>query len=210
MGDLYDFYEDALPFFSGAQSSVSMPGQGATNTQQFVNPFGTFMNNPYRMNMQKCMDSDMCKAWVTSNIYQGLGSSTGTAQSNTGAASTGSGSDASSDATSGSSDASSGTSGAASGGAVSGRTGYSPELVGFPPGFHPAVYGLDYDALPVDCMDDSKCARGLMMYTQGRNVGGSLSNLFQQFMYGQGSRLQRPRRLSRPRYGVPYRYGRQY
>jgi hypothetical protein len=69
-------------------------------------------------------------------------------------------------------------------------------------------YGMDYDATPQDCMDDTNCARGMMMFNQGRSMANSITNLFSQ--YYMPSRLQRPRRLSRPRYGVPYRYARQY
>merc|ERR1719336_2797120 len=132
-----------------------------------------------------------------------------------GSAAAASGSDASSgSASSGSSDASSGSSDASSGsgsGSASGSNGgfvYSPTMVGFPAGFQPVRYGMDYDATPQDCLDDTNCSRGLMMYTQGRNMANSITNLFSQ--YYMPSRLQRPRRLSRPRYGVPYRYGRHY
>jgi len=160
------------------------------------------------MNMQKCMDNDACTAWVTHKMYQGFsqGASSGSTASTGGDAATGS-TDATADATGSGSTDTAATGSTGSTGAV-GPMGWDPSMVGFPLGFQPARYGLDYDALPVDCMDDSKCARGLMMYTAGSNMGGSLANIFQN-MYIK-SRLQKARRLSRPRYGVPYRYGRQY
>merc|ERR1712131_56611 len=108
------------------------------------------------MNMQKCTDNDACTAWVASKMYQGMGSSSGSAS---GASS---GASSSSDASSGSG------SGSASG--SNGRFVYSPTMVGFPAGFQPVRCGMDYDATPQDCLDDTNCSRGLMMYTQGRNM----------------------------------------
>merc|ERR1719411_516318 len=135
-------------------------------------------------------------------MYSGMGPSSSNSQSNSGdAASSASGSGESSDSQSGSGGASS---------SGSNMNGYNSAMFGFPPGFRPSYYGLDWDSNVKDCMDDSACAQGLTMYTQGRNMGNSITNMFQQYLFGQQSRLQRPRRLSRPRYGVPYRYGRQY
>jgi len=201
--DLGDLFEDYLPFMSGAMSGVSagattVQGGGAVGSfSSFMTPY---MNNPYRMNMQKCMDNDACTAWVTHQMYKGIGGSAAAApaaKSTDVAPAAGTG-----EAASGAAD------GAAAGGTAATTTGFTPAMLGFPAGFNPAYYGLDWDARPVDCMDDSKCARGLMMFTSGRSMGNSIGGAFAQ--YFMPSRLQRPRRLSRPRYGVPYRYGRQY
>merc|ERR1712156_1096883 len=142
------------------------------------------------MNMQKCTDNDACTAWVASKMYQGMGSSSGSASGSGDAASGGSGS------------------GSSAQGSSNGFMPYNPTMAGFPAGFSPMRYNMDYDATMQDCLDDTLCSNGLIMYTQGRNMANSITNLFSQ--YYMPSRLQRPRRLSRPRYGVPYRYGRQY
>merc|ERR1719461_2144638 len=178
-----------------------MAGVGNAPAASGSNPFQTFMqpymNNPYRMNMQKCMDNDACTAWVTHQMYQGFTGTGGSSQPSTGD-NTGS-TDASG---SGSGDSNTGSSGDSNTGGASGSgssgTGstnvYSPAMAGFPPGFNPAVFGLDWDARPVDCMDDSKCARGLMMFTSGRSMGGAIGGAFAQMFMP--SRLQRPRLLS--------------
>jgi len=201
--DLGDLFEDYLPFMSGAMSGVSagattVQGGGAVGSfSSFMTPY---MNNPYRMNMQKCMDNDACTAWVTHQMYKGIGGAA------TGAAAAQPAADA------GAADgAAAGADGAAASPAAASpaaATGFTPAMLGFPAGFNPAYYGLDWDARPVDCIDDSKCARGLMMFTSGHAMGNSIGGAFAS--YFMPSRLQRPRRLSRPRYGVPYRYGRQY
>ena len=97
-------------------------------------------------------------------------------------------------------------------------------MFGFPAGFNPMNYGLDWDSRPQDCMDDSKCARGLMMYSGGQavsqqplnqNNGMATVNIdprvmaFASQMFGFPSRLQQTRRLRNPRayYGVPAYYG---
>merc|ERR550534_2844933 len=140
-------------------------------------------------------------------MYKGLSGGVASANAATASDASSTGTDASSTGT----DATASTGGAAaSGGAATGgaATGFTPAMLGFPAGFNPAYYGLDWDARPVDCMDDSKCAKGLMMFTSGRNMGGAIGGAFAQMFMP--SRLQRPRRLSRPHYGVPYRYGRQF
>jgi len=201
--DLGDLFEDYYPFMRGAMSGAVTGATGGP-TGSF-NPFVTpYMNNPYRMNMQKCMDNDACTAWVTHQMYKGLTGGSSSSTASTGASASTDASAASTDASSTGTDASSG---ASTGGASSG-TGFTPAMLGFPAGFNPAFYGLDWDARPVDCMDDSKCARGLMMFTSGRSMGGAIGGAFAQMFMP--SRLQRPRRLSRPHYGVPYRYGRQF
>jgi len=192
-----DIFEDYLPFMSGAMSGMK-GGAGGVNPFAGMNSiFAPLMNNPFGMNMQKCMDNDMCTSWVNRRMYSTGGSTgSGAAASGSGAAASGSGAAASG----------SGSGAAASGSGAAGAStgGFSPTMMGFPAGFNPAVYGLDWDSRPVDCMDDSKCARGLMMYSSGRGLG---SNIAQMLMGGYSSRLQKPRRLSRPQYGVPYRYG---
>jgi len=198
-----------MGYVSGAMSGMSTGGISSAPANPFQAFIQPYMNNPYHMNMQKCMDNDACTAWVTHQMYQGFSKG-----ASSGAGNTASTVDAAPQATDGTAtDASAGDSTATQSSGTAAKTvptgtAYSPAMVGFPPGFQPAFYGLDYDALPVDCMDDSKCARGLMMYTSGRNLGGPFGNLFSQMFMK--SRLQKPRRLSRPRYGVPYRYGRQY
>jgi len=208
--DFGDLYEDWLPMMSGAMSGAfgGMGAMGGGAAGGAANPLaaftGVYMNNPYRMNMPKCMDNDACTAFVAHQMYSGInggsgsGSTTGGAAAGTGAAAGG--------AAAGGADA-----GAAAGGAAaqSGAAGssFTPAMFGFPPGFNPQFYGLDWDAQVIDCMDDSKCAHGLVSYSTGRNMGGAMRGIFSQ-MY-MPSRLQRPRRLSRPRYGIPYRYGRQ-
>jgi len=201
--DFGDMIEDYMPFVSGGLAGLSA-GASAVQGGAAASPFSSFMtpymNNPYRMNMQKCMDNDACTSWVAHQMYRGIG---GSAPAAPAAKGTDAGADAGTDA------AASGADGAAAGGASAATTtGFTPAMLGFPAGFNPAYYGLDWDARPVDCMDDSKCARGLMMFTSGRSMGNSIGGAFAQ--YFMPSRLQRPRRLSRPRYGVPYRYGRQY
>merc|ERR1719499_2821509 len=158
-------------------NSQSAPAANSNPWQPFQAFNSVYYNNPWGMNMQKCTDNDACTAWVASKMYQGMGSSSGSAS---GDASSGasSGSEASSgSASSGSSDASSGS----GSGSASGSTGgfvYSPTMVGFPAGFQPVRYGMDYDATPQDCLDDTNCSRGLMMYTHGRNMASSITNLF--------------------------------
>merc|ERR1719476_477135 len=193
---------------TGSSQSAPAPAANSNPFQAFTS---VYYNNPWGMNMQKCTDNDACTAWVASKMYQGMGSGSSSGSGN--AASGGSGgSGASSDAQSGS--GSSGSSDASSGsgsGSASGSNGgfvYSPTMMGFPAGFQPVRYGMDYDANVQDCLDDTGCSRGLMMYNQGRSMANSITNLFSQ--YYMPSRLQRPRRLSRPRYGIPYRYGRHY
>jgi len=217
-GDWMESFGAWAPMVSGLFSGMnggsnSATGQSSSGFQPFRQMVGPYMNNPWRMNAQKCMDNDACTSWAASQMYQGMsgsGSASSGAGANTGAGSSsdstgGSGSD--STGGSGSGEVSDSQSGSGSGSSGSAGGFYSPAMVGFPAGFNPARYGLDWDALPKDCMDDSKCAQGLLMYTHGQNMGGSLAGLFSQFY---SSRLQRPRRLSRPRYGVPFRYGRQY
>jgi len=204
--DLGDLFEDYLPFMSGAMSGLGSGSAGMPSNANAFSPFLTpYMNNPYRMNMQKCMDNDACTAWVTHQMYKGLSGGVASATAATASDASSTGTDASSTGTG----ATASTGGAAaSGGAATGgaATGFTPAMLGFPAGFNPAYYGLDWDARPVDCMDDSKCAKGLMMFTSGRNMGGAIGGAFAQMFMP--SRLQRPRRLSRPHYGVPYRYGR--
>jgi len=200
--DIGDLFEDYLPFMSGAMSGMSAGAstvQGGGQVGSFSSFMTPYMNNPYRMNMQKCMDNDACTAWVTHQMYKGIGSAA------TGAAAAQPAADAGADAAA-ADGAAAGADGAA--GAAPAATGFTPAMLGFPAGFNPAYYGLDWDARPVDCIDDSKCARGLMMFTSGHAMGNSIGGAFAS--YFMPSRLQRPRRLSRPRYGVPYRYGRQY
>jgi len=193
--DMGDLFEDYLPLISGTMSGMRGGSTGVSPFSGMSNIFSPLMNNPFGMNMQKCMDNDMCTSWVNRQMFS-TGGSTG---SGSGAAATGSGSGADAASTG------SGSGAAASGAGAGAMTGgYSPTMVGFPQGFNPAYYGLDWDSRPVDCMDDSKCARGLMMYSSGRGIG---SNIAQMLMGGFSSRLQKPRRLSRPQYGVPYRYG---
>jgi len=213
--DMGDLVEDYLPFFSGAMRGAASGGQGTQSVASAFSPFfNVYMNNPYGMNYQKCADNDACAAWAAHRMYmpdQGMNSGTGasTGATGTGAdASTGTGTDAT-DASTGT--GATGTGATGTGGATGGMGGmssFTPAMMGFPAGFNPQYYGLDWDAQPKDCIDDSKCARGLVMYTQGRNMGNAFGSIFgNMFM---PSRLQRPRRLSRPRYGIPYRYGRQY
>jgi len=216
-GDLMEDYAEInaemLPFVSGAFSGMSGDNSkaGATNQNPFQMAFTPYLNNPFGMNMFKCLDSDPCKQWVTTRIYGGLNTKPSQTNTGGGAASSGS-SDSGANSSGGSSSDGSSSSQSGSGGSSSGMGrgvhAWDPSMVGFPVGFYPSRYGLDYDALPKDCMDDSTCARALAFYTGGQSMGNSVGNLVSQFFMP--SRLQRPRRLSRPRYGVPFRYGRQY
>merc|ERR1719403_739372 len=115
-----------------------------------------YLDNPYHMDMQKCLDSDPCTSWVASRTFQGMSTGTSNTQSNTGDSTASTGSGESTDAQSGtgsgeSTDAQSGGTGSTNSRPSTG--GYSPSMVGFPLGFNPAVYGLDWDALPKDCME---------------------------------------------------------
>jgi len=216
--DYGDMIEDGLPFFSGMMRGASQGGQGTQSFASAISPFfSVYMNNPYGMNYQKCLDNDRCTAWVGHRMYmpdQGMNSgaskdtTTGTGATGTGATGTGAdGADGAATGTGATGTGATGT-GGATGGMTGGMNSFTPAMMGFPVGFNPQVYGLDWDAQMKDCIDDSKCARGLMMFTQGRNMGNAFGSFFgNMFM---PSRLQRPRRLSRPRYGIPYRYGRQY
>merc|ERR1719192_928243 len=69
-GDL----EDYLPYIGGmfsqpTQSSSSSQGTQSQQANPSMNPFGAYMNNPYGLNMQKCMDNDMCTTWVQQNQF---------------------------------------------------------------------------------------------------------------------------------------------
>jgi len=207
--DFSDFMEDyaeMAPFFSGAFSGMSGGNSNAgSNKSPWAMAFTPYLNNPMGLDMASCMDSDPCSNWVTSQLYGSFNSRPSQTNTDGGAASSGSSDSGASSDAGGSSDA--GSSSQSGSGAGRGAAFWNPAAVGFPVGFYPSRYGLDYDALPIDCMDDSVCARALMYYTTGQSMGGSVGNLVSQFF---PSRLQRPRRLSRPRYGVPFRYGRHY
>merc|ERR1719450_880503 len=132
------------------------------------------------------MDNDQCSAWVNHRMFMGgrggkpasSGAGASPSSGNFGpSADTGSGADSGADSsTGGDSSASTGGDTASSGGDSGapqqqtnggGRFSFTPSMFGFPAGFNPMMYGLDWDARPVDCMDDSKCARGLMMFSGG-------------------------------------------
>jgi len=230
-------FEDYLPFMPRGQSSQSNRGQGQSAGR--FSPYAPYMNNPYGLNMQKCMDNDQCSAWVNHSMFMGgrggrpASSGAGSASPSSGnfgpSADTGSGADSGADSsTGGDSSASTGGDTASSGGDSGapqqqtnggGRFSFTPSMFGFPAGFNPMMYGLDWDARPVDCMDDSKCARGLMMFSGGTpyssqaggngmfsfNLDPRVINYASQ-MFGFPT-LQKPRRLRRAHYGVPYHYG---
>jgi len=207
---------------SGSSSSGTSPSNGGSKNRN--NPFSSFMrpymNNPYGMNAQKCMDNDMCTQFITTQMYGGASRafggmggygggqggygggynsnpsnsnpsnsnpSFGPSSSDSGITSTGGEVDSTATSTisdSGSADSgvvsgspstdsgisSSGNSGSSNSGGNNNRGrgfNFSPAMFGFPQGFNPMSYGLDWDSLPADCMDDSKCARGMMMYPRG-------------------------------------------
>merc|ERR1719159_618672 len=154
-------YAEMLPFVSGTFSGMSgdSSNPGTNNLNPFQMVFKPYLNNPFGMNMISCLDSDPCKQWVTSTLYGGL--NTRPSQSNTGGGAASSGSSDSGASSSGGSSSDGGSSSqSGSGGSSSGSgmgggvRGWDPSMVGFPVGFYPSRYGLDYDALPKDCMDD--------------------------------------------------------
>lgn len=242
-GDMEDYM---MPWMLPQSGNAGSRSDTGTSRGRFnpMAPIAPYMNNPFGLNMQKCMDNDMCTSWVQRRMYfggrpsqqQSGSGSTGVAPTpDAGSGSTDSGSvDSGSSSETGDAGASSSANnGASSGSSASsdsnvnngGSTRYSftPSMFGFPPGFNPMNYGLDWDSRPQDCMDDSRCARGLMMFSGGRPVSqqpagsnGMMSvNIdprimaFASEMFGYPSRLQRTRRLRNPRahYGAPAYYG---
>lgn len=249
-GDMEDYMMPWMLPQQGNAGSRSDTGtsRGGFNPMAAMRPMAPYMNNPFGLNMQKCMDNDMCTSWVQRRMYFGgrpsqpqsgsgstgvaptpdTGSGSGSTDSgsvDSGSSSTDSGNEAPSSSSEGASSSDSGSS-VNSGSNNSGTSRYSftPAMFGFPAGFNPMNYGLDWDSRPKDCMDDSKCARGLMMYSGGQavsqqplnqNNGMATVNIdprvmaFASQMFGFPSRLQQTRRLRNPRayYGVPAYYG---
>lgn len=272
-GDMEDYM---MPWMLPQSGNAGSRSDTGTSRGRFnpMAPIAPYMNNPFGLNMQKCMDNDMCTSWAQRRMYfggqpsqqqgggyggqptqqqGGSGSTDFAPPSDAGSGSTDSGSvDSGSSSDAGEATASSSASnGASSDSSASsdsnvnngGSTRYSftppgrnaqhppsrnaqrpdPSMFGFPPGFNPMNYGLDWDSRPQDCMDDSRCARGLMMFSGGRPISqqpagsnGMMSvNIdprimaFASEMFGYPSRLQRTRRLRNPRahYGAPAYYG---
>lgn len=229
--------EDYLPFLRPSGGNRGSQGS-QSNAGGAFSPFTPYMHNPMGLNMQKCMDNDMCSGWVAHHMYNrgaaggGYGPNTGsqTGQQTEGTTTEGGDTggaegDAGGEQTGGEQtggeqvDTGSQTQTQTNNGNNGGHVSFSPSMFGFPAGFNPMAYGLDWDAQPIDCMDDSKCARGMMMYGGGRAIQSAVSGngmynfsldprliSYASEMFGFPS-LQRTRRLSRARYGYPYRYG---
>lgn len=163
-----DIYEMGL--MPGGSNPYQAPG-GAMSP--------TYMNNPFGLNSQKCMDNDMCTSWVTMQALIPK-NGTGSGMQIPGLPSMPS----------------------AGGAGGAGAGGMSP-LTGLPVGFHPEMYGLDPDSQMKDCMDEQSCMNGLMQF-QAAQGGEGAGQGFNQFMMP-SMWLQRPQYVLRqPQYAMPY------
>lgn len=190
---------------NGAGGFTVVPAAPAAHPIAGNPMFGPYMNNPFGLPMQKCMDNDMCQAWT---MHQSMTNAVAAATATTAAADTGVVTSSTSTGTASSEVTEITTPTTPSAPvtpAITPVTPASPMFGALPLGFHPEMFGLDPDAQLKDCMDEASCMQGLMAF-QATRPGASTAPI----MFPLPSMtLQRPRVLRSPRatYGAPALYG---